>query len=265
MRTLHTCLFILFSLLPVSLHAGKYYELFDSYLALHRVTFETYVDSRDSQSYRVYKVDKPFVIQCIDSIYCLDTVYVYLFAENIRYNTPHSKCPQDGCERYGRYYPIEEVETACPDGWSIPSATDANVVHSHQVKYDTVYGTSDRYIRKVHADVFPPDGTKITERYTRLDDFPSGWFDIKTHQFKYSDKIGTIWTLNGNAYHPAYIDFGLLNYEEMNTLVQSSGMEDNGNMYPVKCHKVVFNHKVDSTKIVPRTFNTWLYSMDEAW
>ena len=262
MNQFYIFLTILISILPVSLHAGKYYKLYGSYLALHGVSYETYIDSRDSRSYKVYKVEKPFVIQCIDSTYCLDTVYVYLFAENIRYNTPGSKCHQDGCDKYGRYYPKEDLNSVCPSGWSIPTTSDANIVRSHVFNADTIYGTADRYIRLVHSKDFPIDGAKITDRYAQIDDFPSGWFDIKTQQIKYSEKIGTMWASKENVYHPAYIDFGLLRYDEMDNLVQSSGMEDNGNMYPVKCHKVVFKNKVDTTKIVPRTFDSGLYSMD---
>jgi len=262
MKRVLTFLTICIAVLSVLSYADTYYKLYGSYLSLQNVTYDTYIDTRDNQSYRIYKVIKPFVIRCADSVYCLDTAVVYLFAENIRYTTPNSKCHRDGCAKYGRYYPKEELYDVCPTGWNIPTASDANIVHSHVFNGDTIYGTADRYIRQVHTEKFPDDGTTIMDRYARLDDFPSGWFALNIQQFKYFGKIGTMWTVKDNKYRPAYIDFGMLRYDEMDNLVQSSGMEANGNMYPVKCHKAVFNHPVDTTQIVPRTYDTGIYSMD---
>ena len=262
MKHVIALLAICISLLSTLSYADTYYKLYDSYLSLQDVTYDTYTDTRDSQSYKIYKVIKPFVIHCIDSNYCLDTAFVYMFAENARYITPNSKCHSEGCTKYGRYYPKKDLHDVCPSGWNIPTSSDANIVRSHIFNGDTIYGTADGYIRRIHTNTFPSDGTKIMDRYMHLDDFPSGWFAVDTQQFKYSGKIGTMWTSDGNTYHPAYIDFGLMRYDEMDNLVKSSGMEANGNLHPVKCHKAVFKHKVDTTKIVPRTYDTGIYSMD---
>lgn len=246
-------------------YAGKYYHLYAPYTSLQNVSYEAYVDDRDNRHYKIYKAVKPFSIQCGENKYCLDTAFVYLFAENIQYITSRSVCHSDGCDKYGRYYPKEELEQVCPSGWSIPTGDEANVGHYIIFNGDTIYGTHDRYIRVVHSNAFPDDGSTITDQYSLLDDFPSGWFDNKDKQFKNSGKLGTVWLRENSAFYPVYINFGLLRYDEMNTLVQTGGMEADGNMYPVKCHKVVFKNKVDTTKIVPQTLNTGIYSMEQVW
>jgi uncharacterized protein (TIGR02145 family) len=207
-------------------------------------------------------VSKEFSIQCGDNKYCIDTAFVYLFAENVQYVTSRSECHQDGCDKYGRYYPKDELNQVCPSGWTIPTVDEANVGHYIIFNGDTIYGTHDRYIRMVHSGEFPNDGTKITDRYARLDDFPSGWFDRKRNTIENSAKVGTLWLSNDTSFYPVYINFGLLRYDELNMLVQTGGMETYGNMYPVKCHKVVFKKTVDTTKIVPRTFSPGIYSME---
>ena len=244
--------------------ANKHYRLYGSYLALLRVEYDTFIDNRDGYSYKVYKVEKHFNSRrCSGTEYCIDTAFVYMFAENIRYVTPRSECHSDGCEKYGRYYPKEELGLVCPTGWSIPTAEDANVVDYILFDGDTIYGISDRYIRLIHVKDFPSDGSKITDRYGQIEDFPSGWLDFKTKKFRCPGKIGTMWTKKESDYYPAYIDFNLINFDEMNNLIQNGDMEAPGNMYPAKCHKVVFKKNVSENDIVPRSLDFGIYSMDE--
>lgn len=257
---------VLFNLLMLILsglsYAGKYYHLYAPYQSLQNVSYETYTDIRDNRNYKIYKAIKPFSIQCGDNKYCLDTAFVYLFAENSQYETPGSICHPDGCGEYGRYYPKIELDQVCPTGWSIPAADEANVGHYIIFNGDTIYGTHDRYIRVVHSNAFPDDGSEISDQYSLLDDFPSGWFDKKDRQFKNSGKIGTVWLRDDTDFYPVYINFGLLHYDSLNKMVQTGGMETEGNMYPVKCHRIVFKNKVDTTKIVPRTLGPGIYSME---
>ena len=246
-------------------YAGKSYRFFGSIWNFLGVEYDSFTDARDGQSYKIYKVVQPFSIQCGENKYCLDTVFVYMFAENIQYITPHSVCHPDGCDKYGRYYPKEDLEQVCPAGWHIPTADEAAIVGHIILGSDTIYGTNDCFIRLVHSKDFPVDGTKITDQDARLDDFPSGWFDSKMNKVVHSGEIGTMWAQEETALYPAYIDFGIIRYDDMNKLVQSGGMEADGNMFPVKCHKVVFKNKVDTTKIVPQTLNTGIYSMEQTW
>lgn len=250
--------------LPTSVSAEKHYRLYGSYKALHRVEYDSFTDTRDGQSYKIYKVEKHFSSnRCPGTEYCLDTAFIYMFAENIRYNTPHGVCYVNDCKKYGRYYPREDIEHACPTGWSIPSAEEANIVDYITFDGDTIYGISDRFIRQIHTKDFPADGIKLSDRYARLDDFPSGWFDSKTKTVIHSGKIGTMWTRKEDSYHPSYIDFGLLKFDDMNGLIQHGFMETPGNMYPIKCHKVVFKKPVSEEDVVHRTLDSGIYSMDE--
>ena len=248
----------------ISANASKQYRLYGSYLSLIHVEYDTFTDPRDGRSYKVYKVEKHFTTTiCSDMEYCTDTAFVYIFAENIQYKTTHSVCHHDGCNQYGRYYPIEEVDSVCPSGWSIPTSEDANVIDFIVFDRDTIYGTSDRYIRKIHSQDFPADGIKITDRYASLDDFPSGWFSSTDKHIINSGKIGTIWTSKENTYYPSFIDFNILSYDDMNALIQEETINTPGNMFPIKCHKVVFTRPKSNSNIVPRTLDIGLYSSDE--
>lgn len=255
--------FIWFAL-AITANATKHYRFYGAYLALHRVSYDTYVDKRDNRSYKVYRIEKIFSsTKCDDAEYCLDTAIVYMFAENAQYATPHSTCHSSGCDKYGRYYSKEDIDLACPAGWHIPASNDMNVMSRVILGGDTIYGTSDRYLRNVHTTRFPADGTVITDRYMKLDDFPSGWFDAVLKNIVHSEKIGTIWVHDETGPYPAYIDFGLVGFTEMNSMVQESKMESTGNMYPIKCHKVVFKTTNAAQHIVPGTFDPGIYSMDE--
>lgn len=145
--------------LPTSVSAEKHYRLYGSYKALHRVEYDSFTDTRDGQSYKIYKVEKHFSSnRCSGTEYCLDTAFIYMFAENIRYNTPHGVCYVNDCKKYGRYYPREDIEHVCPTGWSISSAEEANIVDYITFDGNTIYGISDRWL-------FPR-----TETYVSVDD-----------------------------------------------------------------------------------------------
>jgi len=44
--------------------------------------------------------------------------------QNLTYNTAGSKCNDNKCEQYGRYYTFEMAQNACPEGWTLPSKSD---------------------------------------------------------------------------------------------------------------------------------------------
>ncbi len=231
--------------LPCMVCAGTYYQLFAYWEALHNVSYTTFIDSRDGQSYRVYKVEKPYRIEsCTTGEDCLDTGMVFLFAENIRYVTEHSICYNNDCSKYGRYYPKRELFQVCPDGWSIPTADDAGVVSKSIIDNDTIYASSSRRERFPQTNTFPDDNVKITDSYSHLSDAPSGLYDGRYRQFRYVGKLGTIWVKfkNGEEYYPTFIDFNKISHEDINGILQSGVMEQPENMFPIKCYKAEQNN-----------------------
>ncbi len=71
--------------------------------------FNSFTDTRDGQVYSTFFAGG-----------------VEWFAENLRHETPQSFYYDNGgySERYGRLYPLNEAEKACPDGWRLPSDQD---------------------------------------------------------------------------------------------------------------------------------------------
>ena len=52
-------------------------------------------------------------------------------AENLNYENGDSFCfeyDEENCERYGRLYPWESAQLACPDGWHMPSPEEFNTL-----------------------------------------------------------------------------------------------------------------------------------------
>jgi uncharacterized protein (TIGR02145 family) len=54
-----------------------------------------------------------------------------LVAINLNYENEDSFCfeyEEENCERYGRLYPWESAQLACPDGWHMPSPEEFNTL-----------------------------------------------------------------------------------------------------------------------------------------
>ena len=75
------------------------------------IQYQTFIDVRDKQQYY--------------SIVIGDQEWI---AQNMNYATANSLC--DSCKLYGRLYTYEEAMSACPDGYSIPTRNDINLLRS---------------------------------------------------------------------------------------------------------------------------------------
>ncbi|NNE55805.1 MAG: hypothetical protein HKN32_07290 [Flavobacteriales bacterium] len=75
---------------------------------------QTTVDPRDGQSYPIVQLGG-----------------LYWFAANLNFETQGSDCYEDDlikCGDWGRLYPLEEIHTACPEGWRLPSTEDWDIL-----------------------------------------------------------------------------------------------------------------------------------------
>ncbi len=74
-----------------------------------------YVDTRDGNEYvvRIRNVNRRTSFGERAPASWGDTVMM----ENLRHATPGSECLFGDCRGHGRVYPVEEIETACPEGW----------------------------------------------------------------------------------------------------------------------------------------------------
>ena len=211
--------------------------------AFVRTYVDTYTDPRDSEHYRIYRTTKLYYRDGVSDV--LDTGYVYMFAENLRYHTTGSKCMPGSCEEYGRYYPYSELDSVCPDGWSIATG-EQMAVPSRTIGFhgDTVYVGHWRTIRDtMQADFhIVQDGTKWN-KHTRLMDIPAGFYNMKTKSFSYYGIIGTMWAKSAicDGYEPAVIGFTGIDKGLLDGVIDSDALGAD-NLYPVKCFRVETSH-----------------------
>ena len=228
-------------MIPIMAHATQYYQAFAYWIALHGVSYDTFIDSRDGQAYKVYRVEKPYKVEtCKHGEVCLDSGIVFLFAENARYATDKSVCYDNDCSK-GRYYPKSELSKVCPDGWDISTAGNAGIVEKTVIENDTIYAGSLRFDRDIQTRAFPADGEQITNKYSRLVDFPSGWYNSRAKKFEYTGKLGGLWvaTETHDDFYPTFVNFRKVGLDELNGIIQSGMLKHSENMYPVKCHKAL--------------------------
>lgn len=211
--------------------------------AFVRTYVDAYTDPRDGEQYRIYRTVKLYYLDSVSD--ALDTGYVYMFAENLRYHTAGSKCMPDSCKEYGRYYPYSELERVCPDGWSIATG-EQMAISARNIGFrgDTVYIGHWRTIRDVMQAGFHamPDGIKWN-KHTRLMDVPTGFYNKKTMSFSHYGKIGTVWAKStiADGYEPAVIGFANIGRGLVSDVI-NSGSFGADNLYPVKCFRVETAH-----------------------
>jgi uncharacterized protein (TIGR02145 family) len=71
---------------------------------------DSFTDPRDGQRYRTVRL----------------AGHTWM-AENLRFQTPNAACYADdpaNCNEHGRLYPWQDVFSACPEGWHLPSTTE---------------------------------------------------------------------------------------------------------------------------------------------
>ena len=83
--------------------AVSYLYFASDYFVYRGFEYETFKDPRDGESYRVIKIGD-----------------VKWMAENLRYASAESWC--QNCEKMGRFYTWNAAVSACPDGWTLPTA-----------------------------------------------------------------------------------------------------------------------------------------------
>ena len=218
------------------LNAGQIYEHGNNVFGFPDTYIDTYTDSRDGETYRVFRTVKRYKKDvCSPGASCIDTGYVYLFAENLRYATEGSVCAENSCRRYGRYYPLSEAGNACPDGWEIASLYDMSLTAGYRILNDTVYVVTMATIRR--EGTVPEPGERM-ERKRSLPDVSSGWFNTTALKQEHLGDIGTVWVRDRKTYdiYPWFVDFGDKSAVIIDSIIHGHPLRLE-NKYPVKCYR----------------------------
>ena len=78
---------------------------------------EEFIDNRDGQKYAVINIEGVDWLQ-----------------ENLRYISPNSYCqaikPKDEISEHYNFYPKQDLQNVCPDGWRLPQYSDWEKFHN---------------------------------------------------------------------------------------------------------------------------------------
>ncbi|MFA9389200.1 MAG: WG repeat-containing protein [Prolixibacteraceae bacterium] len=122
-----------------------------------------FTDPRDAQEYTWTKIGQQIWMN-----------------ENLQFYTPDSRCDQDNCKKYGRYYNWEVAKNVCPEGWKLPSTSEWDQLIKH-------YGTEEL---AYHA--LKPGGISTLN-------FNLGGYMYNASSFENIDEYGYYWTSTSSA------------------------------------------------------------------
>ncbi len=82
-------------------------QTISTYSSFTEPTPTSFTDPRDGQEYPVVSIEGQTWM-----------------GRNLAYKITGSKCNENKCEQYGRYYTYKMAQNACPKGWKLPSKSD---------------------------------------------------------------------------------------------------------------------------------------------
>lgn len=161
-------------------------------------TLSTFTDPRDGQTYNIVQIGNQT-----------------WFAENLNYQTSNSWCYDDlssNCDTYGRLYTWDAAQTACPNGWHLPSENE----WSELINYLGGAGMAGGKMKSLNTWDSPNVGATNASGFSGL---AAGWGTNANPNPVFFGQMGTnTWwwssseTPPGSVYPPLYyaLSYGLV-------------------------------------------------------
>lgn len=170
----------------------------------------TFTDPRDGHTYKIVKIGNQ-----------------WWFAENLNYKTDNSWAYNNDeslAKEYGRLYTWESAQTACPDGWHIPSNDEWDAM------VDAIGGETEAAIKLKSTGSDWQDSNQAGQNTVGFNAFPAGYRDLDG-SFKDMGQIAAFWTATENG------DLAWRRYLIYSRGVISRGNDNKGFGYSVRCVK----------------------------